>query len=150
MPGLRICVGRRMGGSSSAGVLPQAVGSTGHVSATMPLPRCCPPSCLPACLLQEIGLIAPVHTLGALSLDSQPLKFSLRAEAANWKVHFSKTIHKRAAAGLMVRVGGQAMVKGGGRREAGGGRREAGGGRREAGGGREVRQGSAAAFWATS
>ena len=47
-----------------------------------------------------------MHNLGALSLDSQPLKFSLRAEAANWKVHFSKTIHKRAAADLMVRVGG--------------------------------------------
>lgn len=47
-------------------------------------------------------MIAPVHNLGALSLDSQPLKYSLRAEAANWKVAFSKTIHKRASRDLLV------------------------------------------------
>ncbi|PSC73956.1 flagellar outer dynein arm heavy chain gamma [Micractinium conductrix] len=51
---------------------------------------------------QEISLISPVHNLGALSLDSQPLKYSLRAEAANWKVAFSRTIHKRAAQDLMA------------------------------------------------
>jgi len=49
-----------------------------------------------------------VHNLGALSLDSQPLKYSLRAEAANWKVAFSKTIHKRASEDLLV--GGWAAV----------------------------------------
>ena len=46
-----------------------------------------------------------MHNLGALSLDSQPLKYSLRAEAANWKVAFSRTIHKRAAQDLMVGAG---------------------------------------------
>ncbi|KAL4452763.1 hypothetical protein ABPG75_008425, partial [Micractinium tetrahymenae] len=51
---------------------------------------------------QEIALIPPVHNLGALSLDSQPLKYSLRSEAANWKVAFSKTIHKSAAQDLLA------------------------------------------------
>lgn len=52
--------------------------------------------------MQEIALIPPVHNLGALSLDTQPLKYSLRSEAANWKVAFSKTIHKSAAQDLQV------------------------------------------------
>jgi len=43
-----------------------------------------------------------VHNLGALSLDSQPLKHSLKAEAANWKAHFSSNIHKQAAADLQA------------------------------------------------
>lgn len=51
---------------------------------------------------QDIAAIAPVHNLGALSLDSQPLKHSLRSEAANWKAHFSSNIHKKAAADLQV------------------------------------------------
>lgn len=54
---------------------------------------------------QDIAQIAPVHNLGALSLDSQPLRHSLRAEAANWKVHFSRNIHKKAAADLAVCTG---------------------------------------------
>jgi hypothetical protein len=44
-----------------------------------------------------------VHTLGALCLDSQPLKASLKTEAAAWKEHFSSTIHRRAHADLLVR-----------------------------------------------
>lgn len=43
-----------------------------------------------------------MHNLGALSLDSQPLKHSLKAEAANWKAHFSSNIHKQAAADLQA------------------------------------------------
>lgn len=58
--------------------------------------------------LQEIALIPPVHSLGALSLDTQPLKYSLRSEASNWKVAFSKTIHKSAAQDLQARLGGRA------------------------------------------
>ena len=52
--------------------------------------------------IQEIGLITPLHTVGALSLDSQPLKYSLRNEATQWKAHFSKNIHKKAADDLRV------------------------------------------------
>ncbi len=47
-----------------------------------------------------------MHHLGALCLDSQPLKHSLRAEAANWKVAFSKTIHGSAAQDLQVGLTG--------------------------------------------
>lgn len=43
-----------------------------------------------------------MHNLGALSLDATPLKHSLRAEAANWKAHFSKNIHSKAGADLQV------------------------------------------------
>lgn len=69
--------------------------------------------------LQDIERILPVHNLGALSLDSQPLKYSLRAEAANWKAHFSRNIHKQAAADLMVRAGaGQGAPAAGGGRPA--------------------------------
>lgn len=60
--------------------------------------------------MQEIAAISPVHNLGALSLDSQPLKHSLRAEATNWKVHFSKNIHKQAAADLQVQRGAPARL----------------------------------------
>lgn len=45
-----------------------------------------------------------MHNLGALSLDSQPLRHSLRAEAAAWKAHFTRNIHAKAAADLAVRV----------------------------------------------
>lgn len=45
-----------------------------------------------------------MHNLGALSLDSQPLKHSLKSEAASWKAHFSSNIHKKAAADLQVCV----------------------------------------------
>ena len=42
---------------------------------------------------QHIGKIAPVHNIGALSLETQPLKVSLKAEAATWKKQFAKNLH---------------------------------------------------------
>ena len=42
---------------------------------------------------KHIGKIAPVHNIGALSLETQPLKVSLKAEAATWKKQFAKNLH---------------------------------------------------------
>jgi dynein heavy chain len=36
---------------------------------------------------------APVHVIGPLSLETQPLKLALRAEAATWKAQFAKNLH---------------------------------------------------------
>ena len=37
--------------------------------------------------------LAPVHNIGALCLDTQPLKLALRAEAAAWKTQFATNLH---------------------------------------------------------
>ena len=42
---------------------------------------------------KHIGKIAPVHNIGALSLETQPLKVSLKAEAATWKKQLAKNLH---------------------------------------------------------
>eukprot|EP00899_Mesostigma_viride_P009796 jgi/Mesvir1/18818/Mv04309-RA.2 len=44
---------------------------------------------------QEIGLIPPVHNIGAMSLETQPMKYSLKAEAASWKAQFAKNLHRQ-------------------------------------------------------
>ena len=36
---------------------------------------------------------APVHVIGPLSLETQPLKLALRSEAATWKAQFAKNLH---------------------------------------------------------
>ena len=41
----------------------------------------------------EIQRIAPVHNIGAMSLETQPMKYSLKAEAAAWKKQFAKNLH---------------------------------------------------------
>eukprot|EP00898_Chlorokybus_atmophyticus_P005691 jgi/Chlat1/6122/Chrsp409S05665 len=46
-------------------------------------------------LEQEIAQIPPVHNIGALSLETQPMKYSLKAEAASWKAQFAKNLHKQ-------------------------------------------------------
>lgn len=53
----------------------------------------------------EILAISAVHNIGSLSLESTPLKQTLRAEASNWKGQFAKNIHKQAAEDLKVRFG---------------------------------------------
>ena len=40
-------------------------------------------------LEKEIGLIPPVHNIGALSLETQPMKYSLKSEATSWKSQFA-------------------------------------------------------------
>ena len=43
---------------------------------------------------QEVLKFPPVHNIGALSLETQPLKLALKAEAAAWKIQFAKNLHK--------------------------------------------------------
>ena len=40
--------------------------------------------------------------MGALSLDTQPLKYSLKSEAASWKAQFAKNLHKKGSEDLKV------------------------------------------------
>lgn len=42
-------------------------------------------------------MIVPVHSIGALSLDTLPLKYSMKSEAASWKAQFAKNLHKKGA-----------------------------------------------------
>ena len=44
---------------------------------------------------EHIQSIAPVHNIGAMSLETQPIKNSLKAEAAAWKTQFAKNLHKQ-------------------------------------------------------
>ena len=44
----------------------------------------------------EIAHIAPVHNIGALSLETAPLKYSLRSEAAAWKAQYAQNLHAQA------------------------------------------------------
>ena len=46
---------------------------------------------------REISHIPPVHNIGALSLETAPLKYSLRSEAAAWKALFGQHLHSLAA-----------------------------------------------------
>ncbi len=43
-----------------------------------------------------------MHNIGALSLDTQPLKYSLKSEAASWKAQFAKNLHKKGSDDLKV------------------------------------------------
>ena len=45
---------------------------------------------------REISKIAPVNNIGALSLETAPLKYSLRSEAAAWKALFGNRVHTLA------------------------------------------------------
>ena len=49
---------------------------------------------------QEIGLIPAVHNIGSLSLETQPLKYSLKSEATSWKAQFAKNLHRQGAEDL--------------------------------------------------
>lgn len=45
----------------------------------------------------EVTGIPGVHNIGSLSLETQPLKHSLKAEAASWKAQFAKNLHKQGS-----------------------------------------------------
>jgi len=51
---------------------------------------------------QRIGNMPAVRNIGALSLETQPLKAALRAEAASWKAQFARNLHKQSAEDLRV------------------------------------------------
>ena len=66
----------------------------------------------------EVNAIAGIHNIGALSLDTQPLKSSLKSEAASWKAQFAQNLHKQCSedlkafdgyirCGLSCRAGGR-------------------------------------------
>ena len=52
---------------------------------------------------QRIAAVPAVRNIGALSLETQPLKAALRAEAASWKAQFARNLHKQSAEDLRVR-----------------------------------------------
>ena len=45
----------------------------------------------------HIQRIAPVHNIGALSLETAPLKYSLKSEASSWKSQYSENLHDQAS-----------------------------------------------------
>ena len=51
---------------------------------------------------REVGAVISLHNIGALALDTAPLKASLRAEAAAWKTQFAKNLQKQGASDLAV------------------------------------------------
>lgn len=48
----------------------------------------------------EINGIASVHNIGALSLETMPLKTALKNEAASWKAQFALNLHKQCSEDL--------------------------------------------------
>ncbi len=48
----------------------------------------------------EINSIAGVHNIGALSLETLPLKTSLKNEAGSWKAQFAQNLHKQCSEDL--------------------------------------------------
>ena len=50
----------------------------------------------------EIGQIAAVHQIGSLSLETGPLRASLKSEAASWKAQFARNLHKQGSDDLKV------------------------------------------------
>eukprot|EP00884_Botryococcus_braunii_P007425 jgi/Botrbrau1/16684/Bobra.0317s0002.1 len=49
---------------------------------------------------QAAAQIAPVHNMGSLSLNTLPVKYSLKSEAASWKAQFAKNLHKQGVEDL--------------------------------------------------
>lgn len=46
---------------------------------------------------QEISQVPPMHNIGSLALETQPLKYSLKSEAASWKAQYAKNLHKQGS-----------------------------------------------------
>ncbi len=46
---------------------------------------------------QEISQVPPTHNIGSLALETQPLKYSLKSEAASWKAQYAKNLHKQGS-----------------------------------------------------
>ena len=55
---------------------------------------------------QRIGAVPAARNIGALTLETQPLKAALRAEAASWKAQFARNLQKQSAEDLRVRCAG--------------------------------------------
>lgn len=51
---------------------------------------------------QAVAAIPPKHCMKSVALDAQPLKHSLRSEAASWKAQFARNLHKQGASDLKV------------------------------------------------
>jgi hypothetical protein len=51
---------------------------------------------------RAVGEAAPLHRVGALLLDTAPLRASLRSEVAAWKAAFAKNLHRKGADDLRV------------------------------------------------
>jgi len=51
-------------------------------------------------LEQEIAAIPTLHNIGSLSLETAPLKSSLRSEAASWKAQFAQNLHRQCSEDL--------------------------------------------------
>jgi hypothetical protein len=51
---------------------------------------------------QDVVAIAAKFNAGSLALDAQPLKHSLRSEAASWKAQFARNLHKQGVQNLKV------------------------------------------------
>lgn len=51
---------------------------------------------------QSAAVIPAKQVIGSLTLDVQPLKHSLRSEAASWKAQFAKNLHAQGAQDLKV------------------------------------------------
>lgn len=49
---------------------------------------------------QEISQVAAMHSIGSLALETQPLKYSLKSEAASWKAQYAKNLHKQGSEDL--------------------------------------------------
>ena len=49
----------------------------------------------------DITHISPVHNIGALSLETAPLKYSLKSTAANWKTRYAANLHEEAKTELL-------------------------------------------------
>ena len=48
----------------------------------------------------EIAHVTPVHNIGALSLETKPLKHALKASAAKWKTRYATNLHGQAKSQL--------------------------------------------------
>jgi dynein heavy chain len=48
----------------------------------------------------DVNGIAGVHNIGALSLETLPLKTSLKNEAGSWKAQFAQNLHKQCSEDL--------------------------------------------------
>lgn len=49
------------------------------------------------CVSPQVANITPVSNIGALSLETMPLKNSLKAEAVSWKTQFAQNLHKQCS-----------------------------------------------------
>lgn len=52
---------------------------------------------------QAVAAVPGSQTLGPLVLETQPLKSSLKSEAASWKAQFARNLHRQGADDLKAR-----------------------------------------------